>query len=128
MTFREFTGKNVEEAIRAAMAEFSADLGDLDIEILAQGSRGILGVGGEEARILAAPPFSGRIYEHTTNVCVVDRAGSACVVTTSLGLGSGDFLPGYDVHLNSMLGEADLSPDGFHHWPCGVRMTSMMPR
>ena len=34
-----------EEAIRAAMAEFSADLGDLDIEILAQGSRGILGVG-----------------------------------------------------------------------------------
>ncbi|MGH2428825.1 MAG: Jag N-terminal domain-containing protein, partial [Candidatus Limnocylindria bacterium] len=55
MTFREFSGKNVEEAIRAAMAEFSADLGDLDIEILAQGSRGILGVGGEEARILAAP-------------------------------------------------------------------------
>lgn len=55
MTFREFTGKNVEEAIRAAMAEFSAGLGDLDIEILAQGSRGMLGVGGEEARILAAP-------------------------------------------------------------------------
>ncbi|HEX5040461.1 MAG TPA: RNA-binding cell elongation regulator Jag/EloR [Candidatus Limnocylindria bacterium] len=55
MTFREFTGKNVEEAIRSAMAEFESDLGDLDIEILAQGSRGILGVGGEEARILAAP-------------------------------------------------------------------------
>lgn len=55
MTFREFTGKNVEEAIRAAMAEFSADLSDLDIEILGQGSRGILGVGGEDARILAAP-------------------------------------------------------------------------
>ncbi len=55
MTFREFTGKNVEEAIRTAMKEFEADLSDLDIEILAQGSRGILGVGGEEARILAAP-------------------------------------------------------------------------
>jgi spoIIIJ-associated protein len=55
MTFREFTGKNVEEAIRSAMKEFAADLADLDIEILAQGSRGILGVGGEEARILAAP-------------------------------------------------------------------------
>jgi spoIIIJ-associated protein len=55
MTFREFTGKNVEEAIRTAMKEFSADLSDLDIEILSQGSRGILGVGGEEARILAAP-------------------------------------------------------------------------
>jgi spoIIIJ-associated protein len=55
MTFREFTGKNVEEAIRSAMKEFSSDLSDLDIEILSQGSRGILGVGGEEARILAAP-------------------------------------------------------------------------
>jgi spoIIIJ-associated protein len=55
MTFKEFTGKNVEEAIRTAMREFEADLSDLDIEILAQGSRGILGVGGEEARILAAP-------------------------------------------------------------------------
>ena len=55
MTFQEFTGKNVEEAIRTAMREFAADLADLDIEILSQGSRGILGVGGEEARILAAP-------------------------------------------------------------------------
>jgi spoIIIJ-associated protein len=55
MTFKEFTGKNVEEAIRTAMREFGADLSDLDIEILAQGSRSILGVGGEEARILAAP-------------------------------------------------------------------------
>ena len=55
MTFREFTGKNVEEAIRTAMKEFGADLSDLDIEILAQGSRGVLGVGAEEARILAAP-------------------------------------------------------------------------
>jgi spoIIIJ-associated protein len=55
MTFREFTGKNVEEAIRAAMSEFDSGLGDLDIEILSQGSRGVLGVGGEEARILAAP-------------------------------------------------------------------------
>ena len=55
MTFREFTGKNVEEAIRSAMKEFDSDLSELDIEILSQGSRGILGVGGEEARILAAP-------------------------------------------------------------------------
>lgn len=55
MTFQEFTGKNVEEAIRSAMKEFSADLSELDIEILSQGSRGILGVGGEDARILAAP-------------------------------------------------------------------------
>ena len=30
------------------------------------------------------------------------------MLTTSLGLGSGDFLPGLDLHLNSMLGETDL--------------------
>ena len=46
MTFREFTGKNVEEAIRSAMAEFSSDLGDLDIEILAQGNRVRVAVNG----------------------------------------------------------------------------------
>jgi gamma-glutamyltranspeptidase/glutathione hydrolase len=45
---------------------------------------------------------------HTTNVSVVDADGNACVFTTSLGLGSGDFLPGLDLHLNSMLGEVDL--------------------
>ena len=38
----------------------------------------------------------------------MDAAGDAVVLTTSLGLGSGDWLPGLDLHLNSMLGEADL--------------------
>ena len=45
---------------------------------------------------------------HTTNLVAVDADGNACVLTTSLGLGSGDWLPGLDVHLNSMLGETDL--------------------
>jgi gamma-glutamyltranspeptidase/glutathione hydrolase len=75
------------------------------------------------ARILAAPPYSGRTYEHTTNLCAVDPEGNACVVTTSLGLGSGDFLPGFDVHLNSMLGESDLLIGVLE---AGRRMESMM--
>lgn len=45
---------------------------------------------------------------HTTNLVTSDGDGSTCVLTTSLGLGSGDFVPGFDLHLNSMLGEADL--------------------
>jgi gamma-glutamyltranspeptidase / glutathione hydrolase len=60
---------------------------------------------------------------HTTNVTAVDRDGNACVVTTSLGLGSGDWLPGYDLHLNSMLGEADLLT---RELDPGERMNSMM--
>jgi gamma-glutamyltranspeptidase / glutathione hydrolase len=75
------------------------------------------------ARVLAAPPYSGRIYGDTTNLCVVDDEGSAVVVTTSLGLGSGDFIPGYDLHLNSMLGEADLLIGPLEP---GKRMESMM--
>jgi len=45
---------------------------------------------------------------HTTNLVAVDEEGGACVLTTSLGLGSGDYLPGFDLHLNSMLGERHL--------------------
>jgi gamma-glutamyltranspeptidase / glutathione hydrolase len=44
----------------------------------------------------------------TTNVTAVDERGNACVVTTTLGLGAGLWLPGYGVHLNSMLGEGEL--------------------
>jgi len=44
----------------------------------------------------------------TTNVSVVDSSGNACVITTTLGLGSGVWLPGLGVHLNSMLGEGEL--------------------
>jgi gamma-glutamyltranspeptidase/glutathione hydrolase len=60
---------------------------------------------------------------HTTNLTVVDADGSACVLTTSLGLGSGDFLPGFDLHLNSMLGETDLLRGDLEP---GGRMASMM--
>lgn len=77
------------------------------------------------ARVLEAPPYSGhgeRIGD-TTNLAVVDRDGNACVLTTSLGLGSGDFLPGLDVHLNSMLGEVDLQVRPLEP---GARMESMM--
>jgi gamma-glutamyltranspeptidase/glutathione hydrolase len=59
----------------------------------------------------------------TTNVTVVDRKGNACVLTSSLGLGSGDFLPGLDLHLNSMLGETDLLRRRLEP---GERMDSMM--
>jgi gamma-glutamyltranspeptidase / glutathione hydrolase len=62
---------------------------------------------------------------HTTNLVAVDRDGSACVLTTSLGLGSGDWLPGLDLHLNSMLGEVDLVVDRSSLLP-GGRMESMM--
>jgi gamma-glutamyltranspeptidase / glutathione hydrolase len=60
---------------------------------------------------------------HTTNLVTVDAEGNACVLTTSLGLGSGDWLTGLDLHLNSMLGEVDLLLGPLEP---GGRMASMM--
>ncbi len=84
-------------------------------------------LGGEPQRTLALleavsdeSPAAGL---HTTNLVAVDRDGSACVLTTSLGLGSGDWLPGLDLHLNSMLGEVDLVVAPLEP---GERMASMM--
>jgi len=59
----------------------------------------------------------------TTNIVAVDAAGNGCAVTTSLGLGSGVWVPGYGVHLNSMMGEGELLRSQV---PPGIRMGSMM--
>ena len=59
----------------------------------------------------------------TTNCVAVDDAGNACAVTTTLGLGSGVWVPGYGVHLNSMLGEGELIRGELVP---GQRMGSMM--
>jgi len=59
----------------------------------------------------------------TTNVSVVDPEGNACVITTTLGLGSGVWLPGLGINLNSMLGEGELITDDLAP---GRRMSSNM--
>ena len=53
--YQEFTGKSVEEALKGACEAFKVGIGDLDFEIIAPGSRGVLGMGAEPARIVAAP-------------------------------------------------------------------------
>jgi gamma-glutamyltranspeptidase/glutathione hydrolase len=78
---------------------------------------------GDRALALVRALDGGDRSGHTTNLAVVDPAGNACVLTTSLGLGSGDFLPGLDVHLNSMLGESELLVGTLE---AGERMQSMM--
>lgn len=70
-------------------------------------------------RALRADPRRG----DTTSVTVCDRDGNACAVTTSLGLSSGVWLPGYGIHLNSMMGEGELLR---HELAPGDRMSSMM--
>lgn len=62
----------------------------------------------------------------TTHISVVDQDGNLAAATISNGSSSGRIVPQTGIMMNNMLGEADLAPDGFHNWPCGVRMTSMM--
>jgi len=47
--------------------------------------------------------------EHTTNMVAVDGHGRACVLTHSLGVGAGVWIPGFDVQLNNLLGESDIA-------------------
>jgi gamma-glutamyltranspeptidase/glutathione hydrolase len=67
----------------------------------------------------SAPP-SG-----TTHISVVDERGNAAALTVSTGSGSGVIVPGTGIHLNNMLGEFDLGPEGGDPRP-GLRLTSMM--
>jgi gamma-glutamyltranspeptidase / glutathione hydrolase len=84
------------------------------------------GLSPAERVVRLAEAFAAHRHEaqpHTTNLVTVDGDGNAVVLTTSLGLGSGDFVPGLDLHLNSMLGETDLLVGEFAP---GDRVHSMM--
>jgi gamma-glutamyltranspeptidase/glutathione hydrolase len=62
---------------------------------------------------------------NTTHVSVMDAAGACASVTCSNGSCSGVVVPGTGLHLNNMLGEEDLNPEGHRHDP-GARVPSMM--
>src|SRR5271165_3914793 len=62
----------------------------------------------------------------TTHISAIDGEGCACSATCTNGEGSGVVVPGTGIHLNNVMGEADLNPLGFHLHPAGRRMPSMM--
>ena len=62
----------------------------------------------------------------TTHISVIDRDGLACSTTCTNGEGSGVVVPGTGIHLNNVMGEEDLNPQGFFSAPPGRRMPSMM--
>ncbi len=62
----------------------------------------------------------------TSHFNIVDNKGNAIALTTTIGEGCGQFVEGTDIHMNNMLGEAALLPNGFHSWEENVRLSSMM--
>ncbi|HEU4979436.1 MAG TPA: gamma-glutamyltransferase [Solirubrobacteraceae bacterium] len=79
---------------------------------------------------LAEPGYGERFLAErlgsTTHISVVDGDGLACSVTCTNGEGCGVVVPGTGIHVNNIMGEEDLSPQGFHTAPPGRRMPSMM--
>ena len=62
----------------------------------------------------------------TTHISVMDADGGCATGTCSNGSCSGVLVPGTGVHLNNMLGEEDLNPQGYHRHIAGARVPSMM--
>jgi gamma-glutamyltranspeptidase/glutathione hydrolase len=78
--------------------------------------------GGGFVRALYRGGVAKRVLSGTTHISVVDGNGNAASLSASLGSGSGVVVPGTGIHLNNMLGEADLIGAS----RAGERLTSMM--
>lgn len=60
----EASGKTLEEAIQKALDELGLEEDEVDIEILSEGSKGVLGLGSEEARVrVTSLPYEDEEYD-----------------------------------------------------------------
>lgn len=80
-------------------------------------------VGEEHAHGRSLPRMPG----HTTHISVVDDAGRAVSITTSLGETAGLMASGTGVVLNNLLGESDVCPPDVELTPGGRLMTMCCP-
>ena len=80
----------------------------------------------EVYRIERTLPNLNKKWGSTSHFNIVDRAGNAINITMSNGEGCGYMVPGTNVMLNNMLGEASLLPNGLHSWIPDTRLSSMM--
>lgn len=74
----------------------------------------------------AVRTWQQKTWGSTTHFNVADRRGNAVSLSSTIGEGCGYVVPGADILLNNMLGEAALMPNGFHSWRENVRLSSMM--
>ncbi|MCW3038955.1 MAG: gamma-glutamyltransferase [Solirubrobacterales bacterium] len=97
----------------------------VDVMEAAQGARTDAFVAGLDERGFGERFLASRLGS-TTHVSVLDGENRACAVTVTNGEGSGVVVPGTGMHPNNIMGEEDLNPLGFHAFPAGRRMPSMM--
>lgn len=78
--------------------------------------------GKQPSRPVAEPPGPS----NTSHLSVIDGDGMAVALTTTAGESAGYVVPGAGMIPNNILGEEDLNPQGFHQWPAGARIPTMM--
>lgn len=83
----EFSGKSVEEAIELALRELSVEREEVEVEVLSKGRSGLLGLGGEPARIRVTRIVSSDPYTQAQNL--VHDILSLLKVSARAGLKSG---------------------------------------
>lgn len=71
-------------------------------------------------------PPEAKTPNNTSHLSVIDADGMAVSLTTTAGETAGFIVPETGIILNNMLGEADLNPHGWHQWPTGSRLATMM--
>jgi gamma-glutamyltranspeptidase/glutathione hydrolase len=81
----------------------------------------LLSAGGSPKAGSASPGSS-----FTTHISVIDGEGRVAAVTLSHGEGNGYLIGNTGITMNNMMGESDLHVQGFHAWPAGQRLNSMM--
>jgi len=62
----------------------------------------------------------------TSHFNIADKWGNVIALSTSIGEGSGYFVPGTHMQVNNMLGETALLPNGLNSWIANERLNSMM--
>ena len=61
----------------------------------------------------------------TSHFSIMDEKGNAISLTSTIGEGSGVVIPDTGIHLNNMLGEEGLLPNGLNTWRLDQRLDSM---
>ncbi len=80
-------------------------------------------------KYLSNPEGGPQFNKHTSGTShfnILDSKGNAIALSTSIGEGSGYFLPETHMQMNNMLGEPGLMPNGLGSWTSGSRLNSMM--
>jgi len=67
-----------------------------------------------------------RTLGSTTHMSALDGEGMMASLTMTTGEGCGHTLEEFGIHLNNLLGEEDINPQGFHVQPPGTWMSTMM--